>query len=118
MQAVTVTAFTANTKYLTKIVGYFFFFHLYGSKAFDTGSVDEPAIVQLVHLGEGGGVHAFVVGIGDLSCAGFLAAEDGVEESRLADTGVTCEQCYFVGKDGFDGLLEILGADGVGRVTD
>ena len=63
-------------------------------------------------------MHAFVVGIGDLSCTGFLAAKDSVEESGLADTGVTCEQCYLVGEDRFDGLLEILGADGVGRVTD
>ena len=63
-------------------------------------------------------MHAFVVCVGYLPRTRHFTAENGIEESGFADTGITCEQCHFVGKERFDGHVEILGADSIGWVAD
>ena len=96
VEAVAVTAVTADGEDLAEVMGYLFFGHLYGSEAFNTRRVDDPIPLQWIHLGESRGVHTFIVGIGYLSGAGHFAAEEGIEQGRFADTGVTGKERYAI----------------------
>ena len=91
--AVAITAVGRDGKDLAEVVAYLLFLHIEGAEAFDTGGVDEPAaLAEGEHLGEGGGVHAGVVALGDLGCAQAEVGQEGVDEGTLAYAGVAREE--------------------------
>ena len=83
--AVAVAASGRRLEYLREVVADFFRFHVEGAEAFDARSVDKVApAFESEHLGEGGGVHALVVGGGYFArpCRGFR--QDDVDEGGFA----------------------------------
>ena len=69
---------------------YLLFLHVESAETFDTRCVNEVASAfESEHLGEGSGVHAFVVGGGYLARAGCGVGQDGVDEGGLANARVT-----------------------------
>ena len=84
VRAIVESAFCTNAEDLTEIMAHLFALHIYRTEAFDTRGVDDSTILQKVHLGESGGVHTFVVGIGDLACTGHLLTEERIEKGGFA----------------------------------
>lgn len=73
-------------------VGDFLAFHVHGAEAADAGGVDDAtAAVEGEHFGEGGGVLAGVVGVGDGSGLQVEPRLNAVDEGGLADAGKTGE---------------------------
>ena len=64
-----------------------------GAEALDARCVDEVAAAgQREHLAESGGVHARVVGLGDVGRAQVGPGQDGVDERRFAHAAVAAEE--------------------------
>ena len=75
-----------------EVAGYFFGLHIEGAKAAYAGRVDDiSAIGQLQHLAEGGGVHAGIVGIGNLGGTQLSARHESVDKRGFAYTAVAAE---------------------------
>ena len=68
-----------------EVVADLFLLHVEGAEAFDARGVDDVAKSPdyFVHLGEGGGVLARVVGIADFAGAEVEMGEEGVDQGRL-----------------------------------
>ena len=60
-------------------MAYFLSFKIYRTKALDARSVNHSAVFQEIHLAESGGMHTFVVGVGDLTGTRDLAAKKRIE---------------------------------------
>ena len=89
VRAVAVAAVGRGTEDFGEVMAYLFLLHVEGTEAFDARRVDEVASAfEGEHLGEGGGVHAFVVGGGYLARAGCGVGQDGVDEGGLAHARV------------------------------
>ena len=84
MRAVSEPAVTTDTEDLPEIMTHFFTLKINCAEAFDTRRIYNCTIGKKVHLGEGGGVHTFVVGVGDLAGTGHLLAEERVEKGGFA----------------------------------
>ena len=83
--AVAVAAVLSNVEDFAEVVPHLLFLHVNSAEAFDARGVDNPTsmVGQGVHLREGGRVGAFVVGVGDGTCARQRLAEDGIKQGAL-----------------------------------
>ena len=101
MRAVAEAAVTTRGKDIAEVMTHLVFLEIDGTETFDTRSVYNPTYgwvyrfigfavytVKSVHLREGGGVHSFVMGVGDLTGTRHLASEKRVEQGGFADTGI------------------------------
>ena len=79
MCTVTKTAITSRGKDLPEIMTHLIFLKINRSETLNTRGVDDRAVLQEVHLRECRRVHAFVMGIGDLTRARHLFAEERIE---------------------------------------
>ena len=90
---VAVAAIGRGFEYFGKIVADLFFLHVEGAEALDARRVDEVAAAfEGKHFGEGGGVHALVVGGGDFACACCGFGQNGVEEGGLAHARIARQE--------------------------
>ena len=79
MRAVAKTAVAADAENLRKIMAHFLALKIYRTKTLDTRRVYHSAVFQEIHLAESGGMHTFVVGVGDLTGTRDLAAKKRIE---------------------------------------
>ena len=87
MRAVIKSAVRTCAEDLAEIMGDLFLLHIDRSETFDSGCVDDADVIrQMVHLRKSGGVHSFVVGVGDFSCACQFFAEKGIQKRAFADS--------------------------------
>ena len=105
-----------------EVVPHLFFLHVDSAEAFDARGVNYPTSVlgQGVHLREGGGVGAFVVGVRDGTRARQRFAKDGVEQGALPYTRVAAQQGDLIGEDSGHSrqVRTIQRRDGVGSVAE
>lgn len=89
MRAVVETAVFAYTENFGEIVRYFVELHIDHTEAFDARGVDEVGLrVDGIHFAEGGGVHTFMVIVGNLGCAGVRIRDDLVDYSAFANARI------------------------------
>ena len=91
VDAVGVTALTAEIEDLAEIVADLLALHIDRAEALDARGVDDRSAgriggIEEVHLAEGGGVHTGVVRTGYIRSAGNGTAEEGIEQCGFADT--------------------------------
>lgn len=108
MGTVVETAIVGEMEDLFEVMSYFFAFHVESTKALDAGSINyrSPLTPQgggslrigiikwgeIVHLGEGGGMFAGVVGIGNLGSTEVKSWDEGVDEGGFAHTAIATEK--------------------------
>ena len=122
MGTVAIAAVLRYAEDFAEVVPHLFFLHVDSAEAFDARGVNYPTSVlgQGVHLREGGGVGAFVVGIRDGTRARQRFAKDGVEQGALPYTRVAAQQGDLIGEDSGHSrqVRTIQRRDGVGSVAE
>lgn len=115
MGTIAIAAFGRGLENFREVVANFLFFHVEGTETFDAWSIDEVAAsFEGEHLGEGGGVHAFVVGGGYLARAGCGVGQDGIDEGGLAHARVAGQKgnaSAQLGLEEVDARASLLGRD-------
>lgn len=105
--AVAVAAGSAFAEDFGEVVGHFVFVVVNRAEAFDSRGVDDVAALgEGEHFGEGGGVHAGEVGLGDFGGAQVEAWNEGVDQRGFSDAGVAGEEGDFVA----EGIAEFVDA--------
>ena len=81
MGTVAIAAVGGETEDFREIVSDLLFFHVESAESLDARGIDEVSVFSDgKHLGERGGMHAFVVIGGDLTGLYLLLWQDGVDE--------------------------------------
>ena len=100
VRAVAETALFGDAENLREVVRNFVKLHIYHAETFDAWSVDEVRLfVDGIHLAESGSVHAFVVIVRYLSCAGMRVGHDLVDDSAFANARVAGKEGDFALKE-------------------
>ena len=79
MRTVTETALATDLEDLREEMAYFLPLKINRTETLDARRVDHRTLIEKIHLTERGGVHAFVVGIRDLTGTRHLASEERIE---------------------------------------
>ena len=98
MGTVTKTAFLPNLEYLSEVMRHLCLFHIERTKPLDAWSVNYCPVEhwllaidhwwQVIHLGEGGGVHASIVGKADFGCLDISVWDELVQYGTLPHSAV------------------------------
>ena len=108
VRAVAESAIFAYAEYLREVVRNLVEFHIHHAEAFDARSVDEVGVlVDGVHFAEGGGVHALVVIVGDLSSTSMRIRNYLVDYGAFANARVARKECDFA----FEERVELVNAN-------
>ena len=132
MRAVVETAVLGEVEDLAEIARQLLAPDVEGAEALDARCVDEVAAAgQREHLAESGGVHARVVGLGDVGRAQVDPGQDGVDERRFAHAAVAAEErrltlqqgqqtrhvVGIMGGELHDGVADVLVEEAHGRLV-
>ena len=132
MRAVVETAVLGEVEDLAEIARQLLAPDVEGAETLDARRVDEVAAAgQREHLAESGGMHARVVGLGDVGRAQVGPGQDGVDERRFAHAAVAAEErrltlqqgqqarhvVGIMGGELHDGVADVLVEEAHGRLV-